>query len=189
MPWETGISTQVVSALALLVSVGSFGWTWYRTRATTLLYERQLASMRVVATRTLLLWEFSVRFATSGTDDPTSSLVAYQKLAQRLEEALDDATGLGLLPVLVGDDDVSLVAYSFFVHDLYGIVTRPDPGDAFRPSNRLVGGLIRLMHACREYPTSLPRTMFDSLDRVPDEVWKSAWKDLKEPARNAPNHG
>ena len=197
MSWEKITSTEVLSALALLVSVGSFGWTWYRTRASTRLHEEQMASMRIVTSRTLVLWEYLKTFAAlqrNGRlkkDDSAaqSSLAAYQKAAQRLEEALDSATGLGLLPVLAGDDDVSLVAYSFFLQDLHWTVTTSDPGELLTgQTGRLTHGVIRLMNACRTYsPTSLPSTMFDSLDRVSEDMWNSAWQGLKEPARKATN--
>ena len=197
MPWEIRISTEVLSALALLVSFGSIGWTWYRTRASTRLYEKQMASMRIVTSRTLLLWEYIQTFAMLEAAEriekdnraAQSTLVAYQKAAQRLEEALDRAAGLGLLPVLAGDDDIALGSYSIFLQDLNWAIIRRDLDEAFgEVSFRLTHGTIRLMHACRTYsPTSLPSTMFDSLDRVSADLWDSAWKHLKAPARKAPN--
>ena len=107
-----------ISGIALLVSFVSAAVTIYRSAPSTLLYHEQMAVMRIVASRTMVLWDQLKTIATAQVSSSTIDLYmlsSYQKNALRLEEASDKAIGIGLLSKLMGNHKHSFILYVAFV--------------------------------------------------------------------------
>lgn len=180
---NTTALAMVISGIALLVSVVSVAVTIYRSAPSTLLFQKQMAAMRIVASRTMVLWDQLQTIATAQvTDSAIDSYIlsSYQKNALRLEEALDKAIGIGLLSKLMGNHKHSFILYVAFVQSLNHVATLEDPDK--RPleewtKQHFSMGLVRLIDILRKFDSPLlPQSVYHSLDeerleKLTEEAW------------------
>ena len=172
-----------ISGIALLVSVVSVAVTIYRSAPSTLLYHEQMAAMRIVATRTMVLWEQLQKIAIAQVSSSTIDsdiLSSYQKNALRLEEALDKAIGIDLLSKLMGDHKNSFILYVVFVESLNYIATMEKPNKEPLEEGMNLHfsmGLVRLVDILRKFDSSLlPQSVFHSLgERHLEKLTEEAW--------------
>ena len=172
-----------ISGIALLVSVVSVAVTIYRSAPSTLLHHEQMAAMRIVASRTMVLWDqlkfISTAHEISRTID-SYILSSFQTNALRLEEALDKAIGIGLLSNLMGNHKHSFILYVAFVQSLNHIATLEEPDkqpleEWMQPNFSM--GLVRLVDLQRKFDSSLlPQSVYDSMDegrmkKLTEEAW------------------
>ena len=172
-----------ISGIALLVSVVSVAVTIYRSAPSTLLYHEQMAVMRIVASRTMVLWDQLRTIATAQVSSSTINsyrLSSFQKNALRLEEALDKAIGIGLLSKLLGNHEHSFILYVAFVQSLNRIATLEEPDK--QPlkewtEQHFSMGLVRLVDVLRKFNSSLlPQSVYHSLDEGRlEELTEEAW--------------
>lgn len=126
-------SMSVSAILALVISILSLGLatlSYYRNTAPAQLRRNQLASMRIIAARSIALWDQISTVISAQTGEFTVDPYLFpsiQENAVRLEEALDDAIGLGLLPTILEDKEHAMTMYSAFVQGLMWIARMPDP--------------------------------------------------------------
>ena len=180
---DTAIWAISISGIALLVSVVSVVVTIYRSAPSTLLYHEQMAVMRIVASRTIVLWEQLQTIATtqaSGSTIDSYILSSYQKNALRLEEVLDKAIGLGLLSKLMGTHKHSFILFVAFVQSLNHIATLEEPAKKLLEewmSQHFSMGLVRLVDTLRKFDSSLlPQSVYNSLDeRRLEKLTEEAW--------------
>ena len=180
-----------ISGIALLVSFVSAAVTIYRSAPSTLLYHEQMAVMRIVASRTMVLWDQLKTIATAQVSSSTIDLYmlsSYQKNALRLEEASDKAIGIGLLSKLMGNHKHSFILYVAFVQSLNHIATleKPDkqPLEEWTKQHFSMG-LVRLVDILRKFDSSLlPQSVYHSLYHSLDEkLTEEAWTYLDKAAR------
>ena len=188
MPLE-GFS-EWLSAFALIVSIFSVGLTFYRTAASTLLHREQMAAMRIVASRTVLLWDqvqTVARVQLDGLALDSYRLISFQKTALRLEDALDKATGVGLFPRILGDHRHSLMLYAAFVQGLSWVANLEEADEQpleTSPGKHFSMGLVRLLDVCQKFDSSLlPENLFESMDTERlEELVKEAWTYMDRPS-------
>ena len=173
--WSVAMNTEIwiisISALALLVSVVSVAITIYRTAPSTMLDQEQIAAMRIVASRTMVVWEqlqMISNAAVMGNTTYSQLLPSYQRNAFRLEEALDKAIGIGLFSTLIGDRKHALILYVVFVQSLHHVATVKEPNKQppkVWTNEHYAMGLVRLLDIMRKFdPPLIPQSAYDDID-------------------------
>ena len=180
---DTAIWAISISGIALLVSVVSVAVTIYRSTPSTLLYHEQMAVMRIVASRTMVLWDQRRTIETAQVSGITINpymLSSYHKSALRLEEVLDKAIGIGLLSKLMGTHEQSFILFVDFLRSLNHIATLEGPAKKLLEewlNQHFSMGLVRLVDTLRKFDSSLlPQSVYNSLDeRRMEKLTEEAW--------------
>ncbi len=165
----------LVSLSSALVSLLAYIQNSSRSR----LRDQQSERMRIVAVRTIILWEQVQTILSSaeyGYPVDDYLFPSIQNNARRLEKALDLAISSGLTQQIISQREQALVLYTAFVQALFYITT--DLGtDQIRKAcldDHFTLGMIRLQNQCLDFKHDiLPSYLTDSdfVRNVSDRAW------------------
>lgn len=180
---EIAVVAVVVSLLSFAVSA----FTFYRNSGPAQLRKEQMARMRIIAARAVVLWDQIDTIASAQvrkSDVDPYLFPSIQENARRLEEALDAAIGLGLFRELLEDRNHSLPMYSAFVQGVRWVASMPDPDtqslDAWTKQHFLFG-MIRLLDVCLRYkPSLLPMSIRTEVTAKVVSLKTQAWTYLSQ---------
>lgn len=169
-----------ISIIAIIVSMLSLAHTIWKNSERTWLRRQQQNSMRILSSRAVVLWQqIWLVLSATANKNPIDTFVfpSMQENAKRLEDALDHAIGIGLLPVLVEDREGSLVLHVAFVQSLASASQLSDK-NPMEPwlGTHLLMGMVRLLDVCLRYRTDLLPSSFKDMIRpkvieLKDEAW------------------
>ncbi len=140
--------------------------------------------MRVLASQTLILWDQTqtiLSASKNGFEVDDYVFPSMRRNAQRLEESLQVAIGMGLWSVVVGDRPHVVTMFSAFSQSLVDASVQASE-EAWTKEHYLMG-IVRLLDVCSQSDL----VSDDGLQREiaasrPDELVDDAWTYLQKPA-------